>query len=239
MAIRTRPIRGTIVARIEGPPTAAQISLEPRAEIHRAGSRRDPDVSQVSGSITRRNVQAAAEGNGEVLEVAADAVAFVVNIQRGLGRPREMVAKCDVSLHPVADGLHLRPPRRQMSEQLPRQVSQHAVDFAIPAGQQEYQRLRRQVFDGNTGRVLVNRIGLAGVLNQRGVRQAQKYLAALVRGCTRFQSCSGILFGSALSVTPGRDRVREGPPRGKGVHSKPPQWYGVPRFQVRYRSLIG
>ena len=62
-----------VVARVEGVPAAAEIGLEPAGEIHRRVGRRHADVAEIAGAIARRDVHAAAEGDGEMGEVAAHA----------------------------------------------------------------------------------------------------------------------------------------------------------------------
>ncbi len=81
-AISTRPMRGRVVARIEGVPAVAEIGLEPAREIHRSVWRLGADVAQVAGAIARRYVHAAAERDRQVRVVAAYAEAFVVGLPR-------------------------------------------------------------------------------------------------------------------------------------------------------------
>ena len=50
-----------VVAGVEGVPAAAEVDLEPGAEVHRVGLRRDADVAEVAGAVAGRDVQAAAE----------------------------------------------------------------------------------------------------------------------------------------------------------------------------------
>src|SRR6202034_895164 len=69
-----------VMARIERVPAIAEINLEPGGEIHRRLVRRDADVGEISGAIARRTVHAAAERDGEMGKVAADAAAFLVRL---------------------------------------------------------------------------------------------------------------------------------------------------------------
>ena len=80
-AISTRPMRGVIVARVESPPAILEIDLKPRAEIHRPGEAGQADVAEVAGGVARGNVHGAAEGDGQVLEVAAYADALRVDVE--------------------------------------------------------------------------------------------------------------------------------------------------------------
>src|SRR3954451_1925229 len=52
---------GNVVAGIERIPAAAEIDLEPGAEIHRIRLRRNADVAQITGAIARRDVHAATQ----------------------------------------------------------------------------------------------------------------------------------------------------------------------------------
>ena len=67
-----------IMARVEGKPAPIQKDFEPRIIIHRSWIRRHPDVAQKAIGVTRRNVHAAAESDGEVRKIAADAHTLVV-----------------------------------------------------------------------------------------------------------------------------------------------------------------
>src|ERR1019366_5535690 len=66
-----------IVARVERVPAPADPGLEPRREIARGERRWRSDIAQVAGAVSRRNIHAAAEGDGEMRVVAADAGPFV------------------------------------------------------------------------------------------------------------------------------------------------------------------
>ena len=52
---------GDVVPGVEGVPAAAEVGLEPGAEVHRQGGRGDADVAEVAGRVAGRDVQAAAE----------------------------------------------------------------------------------------------------------------------------------------------------------------------------------
>jgi hypothetical protein len=66
---------GDVVSRIERVPGATEVGLEPSREVHRRRVLGNADVTEIAGAIARRDVQAATEGNGQVREVAADALA--------------------------------------------------------------------------------------------------------------------------------------------------------------------
>lgn len=58
-----------IVKWVEGVPAAALIGFHPGIEIHGAGSDFTP-MSEIAVAITRRDIQAAAERDGKVREIA-------------------------------------------------------------------------------------------------------------------------------------------------------------------------
>src|SRR6185436_11695546 len=114
------------VACIESVPPPAQIRLEPAGEIHRAIGRGHADVAEIAGAIARRNVHAAAEGDGEMRVVATHALAFMEGVPGRLGRARMLVAERDVAMDEVADRMDARPARWRLFEQLPGHVGQAA-----------------------------------------------------------------------------------------------------------------
>src|SRR2546421_4666322 len=91
-----------IVSRIECVPAVAEIDFEPAAEIHRK-DQWHADVSHVAGNIAGRNVHAATERNGEMTEIAADAMGIVVNVEGGFERIGEVITKGDVIVDPIAN----------------------------------------------------------------------------------------------------------------------------------------
>ena len=133
-----------VIARIEGVPPSAKIGLEPAGEIHRAIGRRHADVAKVAGAIARRNIHAAAEGDGEVRKVAADALAFVEDFPGRHRRARMLVAEGDVAMDEIADRLNACPARRRVAEEVPGRLGQ-AVGLAVAAAQEKNQRLVRQI----------------------------------------------------------------------------------------------
>ena len=135
-----------IVARVEGEPLAAEIGFEPAGEIARSKGRLGADVAEVSGAVAGGNVHAAAEGDGQVGEVAADAAAFVERLPGRLGGIGELIAEDDVVVDEVADGLDARPAEGGMFEEIPGDVGE-AIGFAIAAAEEENQDLGGQVLD--------------------------------------------------------------------------------------------
>src|SRR5512135_277957 len=102
--------------RVEGVPLAVEPRLEPGAEIHGIWGRRHPNITQIAGAIARGNIQASAEGDGEVGEVAADAGSFRVRLPGRQVRPRLRIVKVEVLVNKIADGLDPSPARRAVAE---------------------------------------------------------------------------------------------------------------------------
>jgi MFS family permease len=97
---------GNVVAGIERVPAAAEIDLEPGAEIHRLGLGRNADVAEIAGAIARRDVHAAAQRDRQVGKVAAHAVALDHDVGGGPGGAGVLVAEADVRMNEIADRLH-------------------------------------------------------------------------------------------------------------------------------------
>ena len=62
-----------VVPGVECVTAAAKINLEPRAEVHGRVLWRNADVAEIAGAIAGRNVNAAAERDRKMREVAANA----------------------------------------------------------------------------------------------------------------------------------------------------------------------
>ena len=164
-----------VMARIASPPPAAQIHLKPGAEIHRAGDWRNPNVPEIARGIACGDVHGAAQCDRKVLEVAAYALFLDRDIERRFGGTGKLIPERDFGMHPIEDRLHARPSLRRVSEKLPGEARE-LIDFAVAAREQELNHVRRQPFDGNLRGVHGNRVGIAGVFDQRRVRQPQSAL---------------------------------------------------------------
>jgi hypothetical protein len=160
-----------VVPRIEGPPAVAEINFEPGAEIHGAIRGRDADIAEVAGGVARGNVEGTAEGNGEMLKIAADANALGVNAQRRAGGTREFIAEGDVAVDPIANRQDAGPSFRHDSEQFYRGVHEE-IDFAVAAAHQKKEHIGREFLDRNFLSVEALRVRQAGVVNQSGVVKA-------------------------------------------------------------------
>src|SRR6185295_7851074 len=100
----------------------------------------------IAGAIARRDIHAAAERDGQMGIVAADALAFLISLPRRLAGARMLISKGDVTVHEIADRLDPRPARRRFLEQSPRDVRK-PVGLAIAAAEQINQSIRRKVLN--------------------------------------------------------------------------------------------
>jgi hypothetical protein len=123
-----------VVPGVEREPPAVEVRLEPTAEVHRARRCGHADVAEVAGRIPRRNAQAPAKGQGQVIKVAAYTRPLLVDVVSTLERTGELVAKLDVAVYPVADGLHPRPAKPGLAEERPGNVREF-IDVTVPAAQ--------------------------------------------------------------------------------------------------------
>src|ERR1700747_591617 len=98
-----------VVARVKGVPTVAQVNFNPSGKIHGRVGRRETDVSDVTGAIARRDVQATAEGDCKMRVVAANAASFLVCLERRSSGAGVLIAKYYVIVHKVADSLNAPP----------------------------------------------------------------------------------------------------------------------------------
>lgn len=108
-----------VVSCIERIPLIADKGLKPRCEIAGRVGRRGADITEVTGAISRRNVQCATERYGQVGVVATDPSAFLVCFGCGLRHARVLMAKGDTLMHEIADGLNASPARPLVAKQSP------------------------------------------------------------------------------------------------------------------------
>ena len=113
---------GGVVAWIKSVPTVAQIDFNPGGKIHRRVRRGKADVSDITGAIAGRNVQATAEGDCKMRVVAANAAPFLVCFKCSSGGAGVLIAEDYVVVHEVADSLHPRPAKWGVSKEPPRLV---------------------------------------------------------------------------------------------------------------------
>jgi hypothetical protein len=105
------PDAGNVVTRVKRVPLPAQECLEPRAEIHRAWRRWQADIAQIAGAIARGHIQAAAQGDREVREIAAYTRALMIGVPRRSTGPGLLVVEPNMAVHEIADCLNPRPTR--------------------------------------------------------------------------------------------------------------------------------
>src|SRR5205814_6118363 len=115
------------------------------------------------GAVARGDVQAPAEGNGEVRKVAANAGLVVVRFQCRTRHARVLVTENDVSMDIVADRLHAAPSRGRLPKKIPGDFGE-TIGFAVPASEQEEQRFLWQVLHGNLPRARNDPVGCTGIV---------------------------------------------------------------------------
>ena len=109
----------SIVPGVESIPTGAEIDLEPGAEVHWSGDRRDTDIAEITGAISRRNVHASAKSDGEMRKIAANARALTIDVPSRFGRTGMLVAESDVLVNKIDNRLHASPAGRHGTEPRP------------------------------------------------------------------------------------------------------------------------
>ena len=105
-----------VVPSVKGVPLAADICFEPGCEIHRRVRGWHADIAQIAGAVSRRDVHAATERDGEVRIIPADAGAIAVSFPGGPGGARMLVPEGNVLVNVVADGLDAGPTERAFAE---------------------------------------------------------------------------------------------------------------------------
>jgi len=159
-----------LVAGIHVPPAAVEPDLIPGAEVSGGGGG-DADVADVAGDVACGDVQAAGEGDGEVLIVAADADAFGEDVHGGLGGAGHFVVEGDLLVDPFADGGGEGPAGAEMAEEILGDAAE-AVDFAVAAGEEELEGVGGELVDGDLGEVEALEFGVAVVLDDVGAAEA-------------------------------------------------------------------
>ena len=86
-------------------PAAVEIGFEPGVIVHRRWVGWNANVAEKAVGVARRNIHAAAEGDGEMGEVPADADAFVISLKSGAGRSRILIAESQMAADEIADRL--------------------------------------------------------------------------------------------------------------------------------------
>src|SRR5205823_9334184 len=89
----------------------------------------------------------AAEGNGQMRVIAADAPLLVEGLPRCPGRSCVLVAEGDVAVDVIANGLNAPRAGGRLAEQAPRQFGQ-SIGLAISAAEEKDEALAGKIFDG-------------------------------------------------------------------------------------------
>ncbi len=97
------------MAGVDRVPAAAEIDLEPGAEIHRVRVAEDADIAEMAGAVARRDVRAAAERDGEMGEVAADTCAVGKAAEGGAQQVGLPVVEGDALVGEIEDRPDARP----------------------------------------------------------------------------------------------------------------------------------
>jgi hypothetical protein len=160
-----------VVASVEVDPSAVEEDLVPGAEVSGAAVGL-PDVTDVAGDVAGWNVLAACEGDGEMLEVAADADALGKDIHGGLGGASCVVVEGDSFMDPVSNGNRTLPALWVGLEEVSSDGAE-LVDLAVPAGQKELQYIGRKVVDGGLLSIGIDRIDVGAGVDDVGAGQPQ------------------------------------------------------------------
>ena len=127
-----RPMRGWLWRASMRVPTASEKDFGPAAEIHGIGINRNADVAEVASAISRGNIHAPAERDGEMREVAAYANAFMHGIAGAAGGTRIGITESDLCVHEIANRLHALAATGHHPEIRPGEIGE-LVAIAIPA----------------------------------------------------------------------------------------------------------
>ncbi len=153
-----------IMARVEDEPPSIEKDFEPSVVIHWSRVRRHAYVAQKPIGVTRWNVHAAAQSDGEMGEVAANAHPLLIGFIGGAGGAGILIAERQMVADEIADRLNPSPAAKCRSEQLPSNVRK-LVGFAITAAERKNQRVVWQSFDRDLFGIELDRIGQAAILD--------------------------------------------------------------------------
>ena len=98
--------------------------------------RRRSDIAQVAGAVSRRNIHAAAEGDGQMRVVAANAGPFAESLRGAAGGAGVLVVEGNMVMNVIADCLHARVPGSRAAEELPGRLetANRSRNSGCPAG---------------------------------------------------------------------------------------------------------
>src|SRR5712664_2080919 len=135
-----------VVSGVERVPRPTEVGFEPTREVHRTVGGRYTAVAEIACAIACRDIHTAAERDGQMCVIAADAFPFVEDLPRRLGRSRVSIIKGNMSMDEVADSLHAAPAGRSSGEQLPCRFRQE-IGFTVSTSKQKHQGLFGQGLD--------------------------------------------------------------------------------------------
>ena len=98
-----------IVSRVKGEPSAGEKDFKPRVEIHRGRVWGNADIAEIAIAIAGGNVEATAQRNCQMGEIAAHADTLAQSFVCGARRPRFGVAKPKAPMNEITDGLNSCP----------------------------------------------------------------------------------------------------------------------------------
>jgi len=215
----------------------AKVSLEPGTEVHRVGDRRDADIAEIAGSVTRRDIQAAAERYRQVREIAADANPLVKGVERRAVSASFQVIEPEMAMDKIANRLHPGPTRWRITEGSPGKIKQFAIYLAVTAGEKERQGLQRQLTDVVLGRFRGVNVQLARVANDSLIQKTNHTswrvnpAAAVAKSIEIFRNrkfrLDPEIFRLVEVIAPGRMNVEHIDDCGRG---KGDEWQCCSRF---------
>ena len=129
---------GMIMSRVESEPPTIKEHLVPGAEIHGGGISRNPDVTEVTRAVARRDVHATRQGDCQMGEVSAYATTFVVPLRGGAVTSGMVIAEIDAAMSIIANRLCPLPATLDASKQRPCKVRE-LFGVAVATRQQERQ----------------------------------------------------------------------------------------------------
>ena len=140
-------------------PAVPDIDLEIGVEIHRRSGVLKPHVRQVTGGVASWDIKAAAEGDGRVRKIAADAKALADDFARRRIRAAAAPPVMDIAVKPVANRLDPREPVLKLAK-LPKRKIHQPIGVAISARKRVAQERGRQIAHRNRVATVIVVLGL-------------------------------------------------------------------------------
>src|SRR4029079_8689789 len=105
-----------VMPRVDREPFAAKEHLDPCTEVHRRRIFRHTEVPKVSMCVSRGNIEAASQGDGEMCKIPAHAYTLAMRLERGARGASKLVSEREVVVHVVNDRAQARGVLRQVTE---------------------------------------------------------------------------------------------------------------------------